>query len=162
MPAIPVANLPLSSTSTSSAAPAVEWQKNLPSELGISATCIIQTSDGGYAVGGDCDYDTGAGGYLVKLDSSGNMQWNQSYVKYAGSIYSNNIGALVQTSDGGYAFLLGGSALIKTNSLGKVQWNITFSGADVTSMVQTSDGGYALAGSASTSQVQNGRYDTLF
>ena len=147
VPTVPIVNIPSSTSSSfsSSAAPAVEWEKVLPGGLGISATCIIQTSDGGYAVGGDCDFNTGAGGYLVKLDSSGNMQWNQSYVKYAGSIYGNNIEALVQTSDGGYAFLLGGSALIKTNSEGKVQWNITFNGADVTSMVQTNDGGYAIS-----------------
>ena len=163
VPTVPIVNISsLTSSFSSSAAPAVEWEKVLPGSLGISATCIIQTSDGGYAVGGDCDFNTGAGGYLVKLDSSGNMQWNQSYVKYAGSIYGNDIGALVQTSDGGYAFLLAGSRLIKTNSEGKVQWNITFNGADATSMVQTSDGGYALAGSASTNQIQNNRYETLF
>jgi hypothetical protein len=166
VPTVPIVNIPSSTSSSfsSSAAPAVEWQKALPGDLGISATCIIQTSDGGYAVGGDCDFNTGAGGYLVKLDSSGNMQWNQSYVKYAGSIYGNNIGALVQTSDGGYAFLLASSRLIKTNSEGKVQWNITFNGADVTSMVQTDDGGYTLGGDASTTptQIQNGRYDTVF
>ncbi len=72
------------------------------------------------------------------------------------------IGAPVQTSDSGYAFLLASSSLIKTNSEGKVQWNVTFNGADVTSMVPTSDGGYVLAGSASTAQIQNGRYNTLF
>jgi nitrous oxidase accessory protein NosD len=162
VPALPILNVPSStSSSVSSVAPAVEWQKVLSGDLGISATCIIQTSDGGYAVGGDCDYKTGAPGYLVKLDSSGNMQWNQSYIKYAASKFGDNIQALVQTSDKGYAFLLGGTALTKTNSEGKVQWNITFSGA-ASSMVQTSDGGYVIAGYVSTAQIQNGRYDTLF
>jgi len=164
VPTVPIVNIPSSTSSSfsSSTAPAVEWEKVLPGGLGISATCIIQTSDGGYAVGGDCDFNTGSGGYLVKLDSSGNMQWNQSYVKYAGGIYGNDIGALVQTSDGGYAFLLAGSRLIKTNSEGKLQWNITFNGVDATSMVPTSDGGYALAGYASTTQFQNNGYDTVF
>jgi hypothetical protein len=144
-------------------APAVEWQKIIIPD-GISATCIIQTSDGGYAVGGDCDYKTGSPpGYLVKLVPSGNMQWNQSYAKYAASIYGDNIEALVQTSDGGYAFLLGSSQLIKTNSEGKVQWNLTFNGADVaSSMVKTSDGGYAVAGDATINQIQNGRYESNF
>ena len=164
MPAIPVANLPLSSTSVSSVAPAVEWQKNLPSELGISATCIIQTSDGGYAVGGDCDYKTGVPpGYLVKLDSSGNIEWNQSYAKYTTNKFTDNIQALVQTKDEGYALLIGGSELIKTNSEGKTLWNITFNIADVaSSMVQTSDGGYAVTGYATINQVLNGRYESNF
>jgi len=101
-PSVPIVNVPTSTLSYSStAAPAVEWQKVLPGDLGISATCIIQTSDGGYAVGGDCEYKAGAPGYLVKLDQSGNMQWNQSYIKYAASIYLDNIEALVQTKDGG-------------------------------------------------------------
>ena len=164
MPAIPVANLPLSSTSTSSAAPAVEWQKNLPSELGISATCIIQTSDGGYAVGGDCNAKTGIPpGYLVKLDSSGNIEWNQSYTKYTTNKFTDNIQTLVQTKDGGYALLIGGSELIKTNSEGKALWNITFNVADVaSSMVQTSDGGYAVTGYATINKVLNGRYESNF
>ena len=53
---------------------------------------MVQTSDGGYALTGS--------GCLVKTDSSGNMQWNQTYV---GQTIS-----LVQTSDGGYE-LAGGS-----------------------------------------------------
>lgn len=168
-PTLPVVNVPSSTFSGSSAAPAVEWQKVLPGEAGegvgdgISATCIVQTSDGGYAVGGDCDFNTGAPGYLVKLDSSGNMQWNQSFIKYAASKFGDNIQALVQTSDGGYAFLLGGSELIKTNSKGNFQWNATFSEADTAlSMVKTSDGGYVVAGYASTAQILNGRDETLF
>lgn len=164
LPVILIANLPLSSTSTSSAAPAVEWQKNLPSELGISATCIIQTSDGGYAVGGDCNDKTGVPpGYLVKLDSSGNMEWNQSYAKYTTNKFGEYIQALVQTKDEGYALLIGGSELIKTNSEGKALWNITFNVADVaSSMVQTSDGEYAVTGYATINQVLNGRYESNF
>jgi hypothetical protein len=144
-------------------APTVEWQKTVIPD-GISATCIIQTSDGGYAVGGDCDYKTGSPpGYLVKLDPAGNMQWNQSYAKYAASIYEDNIEALVQASDGGYAFLLGSSQLIKTNSEGRVQWNLTFNGADfASSMVKTSDGGYVVAGDATIIQIQNGGYESNF
>jgi hypothetical protein len=164
IPSIPVANLPVSSTSVSSAAPAVEWQKNLPSELGISATCIIQTSDGGYAVGGDCDYKTGVPpGYLVKLNSSGNIEWNQSYAKYTTNKFTDNIQALLQTKDEGYALLIGGSELIKTNSEGKVLWNITFNLANVaSSMVQTNDGGYVVTGYATINQVLNGRYESNF
>ena len=165
VPTIPIVNIPSSTSSSfsSSATPAVEWEKVLPGGLGISATCIIQTSDGGYAVGGDCDFNTGAGGYLVKLDSSGNMQWNQSYVKYAVSIYSNSIEALVQTKDGGYAFLLGDSCLIKTNSEGKIQWNVTFNSIDLASrLVQTSDAGYAVSGDEVPTQPENGHYESNF
>lgn len=49
----PVSNVaPSTSYLGSSIAPAVEWQKNLPRELGIAATYIIQTSDGAFAIAG--------------------------------------------------------------------------------------------------------------
>jgi len=137
--------LSLTSTSGPSVPPAVEWQKILPSDLGTSATCIIQTSDGGYAVGGDGNYKNGAPGYLVKLDASGNIQWNQSY--FTQDKYSNDIQSLAQTSDGGYIFLIAWSELIKTDSQGNPQWNVTFTGVTINSMIPIS-GGYVLAGNA--------------
>jgi hypothetical protein len=57
------------------------------------AWSVIQTSDGGYALGGSSG--------LVKTDSSGNLQWS---LPLNGTAYS-----VVQTSDGGYAFA-GGEA----------------------------------------------------
>jgi parallel beta-helix repeat protein len=146
--------LPSTSTQTLSVPPAVEWQKTFP-DAGDTANCIIQTGDGGYAVVGEGNSKSGnPRGFLFKLDSSGNMQWNKSYS-------TGNLLAVVQTRDGGYA-LDGVSVLIKTDSKGNVQWNKTFSDEYVASMVQTSDGGYALAGYATTAQVQNGRYESDF
>jgi hypothetical protein len=117
---------------------------------------LVQTADGGYALAGYTN-SSGAGGYdswLVKTDTSGNMQWNKTY----GGTHSDFAFGLVQASDGGYA-LAGGTTsfgagsgdawLVKTDAAGTVQWNQTYGGADSDSargLVQTSDGGYALAG----------------
>ena len=157
---VPIVNVPSSiSSSVSSTAPAVEWQKILPSDLGTSATCIIQTSDGGYAVGGDGNYKNGAPGYLVKLDASGNIQWNQSYSTQ--DKYSNDIQSLAQTSDSGYIFLIAGSELIKTDAQGNFQWNVTFTGVTINSMIPIS-GGYVLAGYVATAIIRNGRTEDIF
>jgi parallel beta-helix repeat protein len=151
--------LSLTSTSGPSVPPAVEWQKILPSDLGTSATCIIQTSDGGYAVSGDGNYKNGAPGYLVKLDASGNIQWNQSY--FTKDKYSNDIQSLAQTSDGGYILLIAWSELIKTDAQGNFQWNITFTGVTINSMIPI-NGGYVLAGDAATAIIRNGRTEDNF
>jgi hypothetical protein len=79
---------------------------------------VIQTADGGYALGGN----TGSfgGGVLIKYNSSGTLQWNKTW---SGGGYNS----LVQTIDGGYSAVAstasygaGGSdmALLKFDSSG--------------------------------------------
>ncbi len=91
--------------------------------------------------------------WLVKTDSAGNMQWNQSFSE---SIWDWPYG-MTQTSDGGYALVgvasssLGGAGpilLLKTDSAGNIQWtkNIGTNMQWATSVIQTRDGGYAVTG----------------
>ncbi|MGA3192711.1 MAG: hypothetical protein ABSD73_09410 [Candidatus Bathyarchaeia archaeon] len=120
------------------------------------AYSLIQTSDGDYALAG---YTTSSSAgvdnfWLVKTNSTGAMQWSQTY----GSPGDSEAYSLVQTSDGDYA--LGGFTdtlgaggydvwLVKTDSTGGVRWSQTYGGSSddfAYSLVQTSDGGYALAG----------------
>jgi hypothetical protein len=68
------------------------------------------------------------------------------YKMYDGAIP----GSVIQTFDGGYA-IAGGASLIKTDSVGTVEWNNTYRGTDnIYSVNQVSDGGYALAGYTSS------------
>jgi YVTN family beta-propeller protein len=82
-------------------------------------------------------------------------QWEQDYgfIGYTG----DSVNCLIQTSDGGYAFVgtstpyntlqSGISAiLVKTDSSGTEQWQQQFGFAGALGLVQTSDGGYVLAG----------------
>lgn len=68
---------------------------------------VVETGDGGYALTGRTS-SFGAGGFdswLVKTDSAGNVQWNQTY----GGASDDHAWSVVQTVDGGYA--LAGSTM---------------------------------------------------
>jgi hypothetical protein len=67
------------SLASSSTRPTLEWQKTYNDSLGVSATSVIQTDDGGYAIVGYGSYKGPSPGFLVKVDDEGNMQWNKSY-----------------------------------------------------------------------------------
>ena len=61
---------------------------------------VVQTSDGGYAIGGTVALFQVA--WLFKTDSAGKMQWNRTYSGYS-TLYSGR--SLVQTNDGGFALV---------------------------------------------------------
>ena len=93
----------------------------------------------------------------VSAQSSSNTQppatqWQKLY----GSGKTESVSNLIQTSDGGYAFLDCGksyqqslfipSTLFKLDSSGNMQWNKTINLFSASNLIQTSDGGYEVAG----------------
>ena len=127
------------------------------------AGSLIQTTDGGYAVGG-FNYSKGAGGtdfWVIKLDEQGNKNWDRTY---GGSGY-DSAASLIQTTDGGYAVAgitkskgAGGADfwVIKSDEQGNKNWDRTYGGSgydEAHSLVQTTDGGYAVAGYTSSKGV---------
>jgi hypothetical protein len=118
--------------------------------------CLIQTSDGGYAIAGATNsFSAGIlDVYFVRLDAHGNLQWT----KTIGGPEIDDGGSLIQTSDGGYAItgtttsFGAGRAdvyVVKLDANGNLQWTKTIGGKkeDVSvSLIQTSDSGYAIAG----------------
>ncbi len=148
----------------------LQWQKTLGGSGDDNANSIQQTSDGGYIVAGltnsnDGDVTGNHGGYdswVVKLTSTGAMQWQRAF----GGSASDNAISIQQTSDGGY--VVGGSTnstdgdvtgnkgsndswIFKVSSIGMLQWQKTLGGSaydEATSIQQTWDGGYIVGGSA--------------
>ena len=139
------------------------WNQTYGGDMSDSASALIQTSDGGYALAGIIGIDRGVDlriysgdMWLVKTDANGIATWNQTY----GGAIRDEAYALIQTADGGFAltgytrsFGTGGSDiwLVKTDVNGDVIWNQTYGriGSNVRrayAMVQTTDGGFALAG----------------
>jgi len=129
---------------------------------------MIQTSDDGYALalnsntgqvlfGRDANFIM-----LIKLDSSGNVQWAKNCNFTNDYSVSYSAASLIQTSDGGYAiagYMFSGNineadfCFIKTSPEGNVEWTKRFGGVDddrANSVIQTSDGGYVLAGNTNS------------
>lgn len=157
----------------------IEWQNTIGGKLEDVPFSIIQTSDGGYFVGGysnsGADHDKtehSQGSYdywVLKLDSIGNILWQNTI----GGEDVDILLCLNQTIDGGY--VLGGYThsdisgdktegcvdncgyedcwVVKLDSVGNIEWQNTIGGDfedQISSISQTYDGGYII-GSRSNS-----------
>lgn len=84
----------------------IQWQKSLGGTVDDIAYSVQQTTDGGYIVAGssnsnDDDVNENQGyldAWIVKLDSSGNLQWQKSF----GGSNVDVAYSIQQTIDGGY------------------------------------------------------------
>ncbi len=144
----------------------VLWNKTYGGSRLDFVRSLIHTIDGGFALAGfTIDWmdfiALGNGGgdmWIVKLDASGNIQWNQTYKGEK----DERIYTIIQTLDGGFA-LAGKTTvssdfnseiwLVKTDVMGEIQWNQTYQGTkDETaySLIQTSDEGFILAAISQT------------
>lgn len=146
--------------------PKLLWIVTYGGENHNYGTSLQQTKDGGFIIAGYTstqETDTLVASreiiFLLKVDSSGNYQWNEyypeSWLDYAASVK--------QTKDGG--FIIAGTVsrepglhgnprysdicLIKTDSNGSHQWTKIFGGEDDDHgdcVLQTTDNGYIIVG----------------
>jgi len=116
----------------------IEWERTYGGSWHDSASSIVETSDGGYAIGG-YTWSYGEGLWLVKTDSNGTLQWHQQYA-------GDSITGMVQTDDNGFAFITTRPCeLIKTNSDGSVEWSVDVESSSQPNLIlHTSDKGYAI------------------
>ena len=141
-------------------APEKEWEMQIKPGSGWVES-IEQTSDSGYIISGNTQllYDwKGHYALLIKLDESGNLQWNHTYNKTNYDFFSS----ARQTSDGGY--IAAGSTrtkdekymdfynlwVIKTDEEGLPLWNKTYAdgiSSDAREVQLTTDGGFLILGS---------------
>ena len=152
----------------------LQWQKCLGGSLREVGISLLQTTDGGYIIGGQTISNDGDvsgihsatqfDAWVVKTDSTGNIQWQHCY----GGSSQEGIMSLRKTSDGGYIFVAGtysmdgdvsgyhasfymyGDAwVVKIDSSGNIQWQRCYGGTEndiFYSVEQTTDGGYILGG----------------
>jgi hypothetical protein len=160
-------------------APVIQWDRNVEGFGQQLFTCLQQTTDGGYILGGLSSSNPGVDKteasrgvddyWIVKLDANGAKLWDRTL----GSGGYDVLSSLQQTADGG--FILGGYStrgpasaindmtepvrgiydywVVKLTSTGQKQWDHTFGGSDVnwlTSLQQTADGGYILGGQSNS------------
>jgi len=116
---------------------------------------IKQTVDQGFIIAG---YTTGLGGYsdfyLIKLNSSGYLQWDRVY----GGIEEDRAFSVIQTPDSGFAIVgftqsygagLYDIYLVRTNASGDTVWTRTYGGSEYDgaySIAQTPGGGFIIGG----------------
>jgi hypothetical protein len=110
---------------------------------------VIQTSDGGYLVGGGTGFNDGSDAVLLKTDGDGNKQWQTTF---GNSLGWDAFEGLVETSDGGFA-ASGTKAekgfLAKVDKDGNKLWEKTYGGSTQGYCIdvrQTEDEGFILAG----------------
>src|SRR3989344_2271411 len=143
------------------------WEKTFGGAGDDYANSVQQTKDEGYVVAGYTkSFKDGNGDiYLIRIDSSGNKVWENSF----GNIGYDDAYSVQQTSDDG--FLVAGATgifgtkvwdvyLAKANSIGEKQWSKIFGGKgddQAHSIEQTRDGGYIVAGD--TDSFRAGGYD---
>jgi hypothetical protein len=115
----------------------IEWNHTYGGINEDRATAVLMASDRGYVITG-LTQSFGAGNrdmWLVKTDSSGQPEWNQTF----GGKENDLADSLIATTNGGYALAgrtesFGAGSedmwLVKTNSSGQMEWNQAFGGSE--------------------------------
>jgi hypothetical protein len=152
----------------SASPPSEEWNRTYEVSGITSIESFQQTADAGYIftlrINPPRNYNAGENSQyyffdhinVLKIGPTGSEQWNRTL---DGTFSDNRDISVLETSDGGY--LIAGSTstcmnncpddvwLIKINTEGIEQWNLTLGGTGDDEMVfvrQTADGGYFLIG----------------
>ena len=158
----------------------IVWEKNFGGSKDDFLAFIQQTNDGGFILSGstqssdgDITNNKGLNDYwMVKIDGLGNLEWEKNFGgsdnDFLSSIEQTNdngyfLCGLTYSSDGDVTTLLGSGDfwVIKTDSIGNLEWEKTFGDALYnfpSSGQQTTDGGYILGGFGDT---QNNAWDFL-
>ena len=150
------------------------WEKSLGGTNDEQAYSVTQTIDGGYVIAGysnsndgDVSGNNGLSDYwIVKLDPSGNLLWQDSYggslMDYGTSVKSTDDGGVVvagySRSSDGDLLSVGNAGLydywiLKLDVSGNILWERSTGGSDndyAQSIKQTVDGGYIVAGASAS------------
>ena len=148
----------------------IQWQKTYGGSRFDHSRSMSKTNDGGYIIAGRSYSNNGdvtqhidstnvQNGWVVKLSSSGSIDWEKSFLE---SDYTW-LESIKQTSDNGY-IIVGHSAtsdsltspnalIIKLNVNGTLQWKKSFGGSyldKLTSVLETNNGEYLILGNTSS------------
>lgn len=128
----------------------IRWNQTYGNSTGNEVIySLIETSDGGYVLGGRSSRFYSDDAFMVKADSSGTKLWDLTLSQSGNS----EIHAVIEADDGRYVFA-GSSAkstsnldflVVKVMTLGALDWSKTYGeeGNEVAKLiVKTNDGGY--------------------
>ncbi|MCK5441770.1 MAG: hypothetical protein KAJ23_07760 [Maribacter sp.] len=155
----------------------LQWNRTYGGSKDDKGQSLAQTDDGGYVLTGYAMSDDGDGSnneglhdnWILKLDASGNMEWEQSF-GFSGHDHSYDI---IQTQDGGFFFIgflditsaradgytekgnyltrhgVGEFWGTKIDAQGSIEWRKYFGGTNndrAHAVVEANDGGFVMAG----------------
>jgi hypothetical protein len=115
---------------------------------------IDKTTDGGFVIGGSTGgFSSSEDMYLVKLDSTGSIQWTKVYNSFG----YDRIHGIKQTADGGYyisgyvgdGYGLFDMAIAKVDNIGNIVWSKSSGSVqaeEFRKLSLTADGGFLVAG----------------
>ncbi len=134
--------------------PPIQWKKCYGGSNDDELKSIINTYDHGFILAGsttsndgNVTYPLGGPTWIVKIDSSGHIQWDNCF---SGGPYS-----IIQTTDTNYVVAgvsnpnNGDGWVLKISNSGNLLWQKSYGGTardDVYSIAQTYDGGYVFGG----------------
>ncbi len=155
--------------------PSIQWSKCFGGSDNDRAHDVLQTEDGGFLIAGETistngdvtgihdDFGAMYDLWLIKLDSLGTLQWQ----KCLGGSIDEGAFSISNAQDGGFIIcgyassedydVIGNTGfdddywVVKTNSLGAIQWQKCFGGSNFDEpckIIQTQDSGYIVAGYA--------------
>ena len=131
----------------------IHWFRTCGQGASSHAWSIAETKDNSYSIFGTRD-----GFWLIKTDMNGVVQWNKTYNQNLEPPPTQTVAYArsgILTSDGGHVIVGSLSGIkeiawvVKTDSLGNVQWNKTYGTSNknvFNHVLQTSDGGYVFSG----------------
>jgi hypothetical protein len=132
----------------------IQWEKTLGDMDWCRGHFIQQTKDGGYIITGETNPPVQDGGWylwLVKVNSKGNIEWDNVYERHAGcSIRQDeNGGYIVVGFNNSYPINSFDVWIKKINEDGAIEWEKTVYSngtGSCNSIEQTQDSGYILTG----------------
>jgi parallel beta-helix repeat protein len=126
-----------------------KWNISCPASwLAGDRSPLVETGDGGLALGLTLNSTGNPDLRLVRIDTDGKLLWTRTY----GSSNQGFLLSMTRTQDDGFLLLgmfwatAGGAWLVKTDRYGNMEWNKTYSGWMGTSVIQTLDGAFAITG----------------
>lgn len=152
--------------------PLIEWDKRFGGSLDDKMIIAIQTSDGGFILGGTSysgisgdktEASRGSADYwVIKTDASGNKEWDKTFGGTSNDYFSN----IIESNDGGYVICgssesgIGGDKseasrggmdiwIVKIDETGLKQWDRRFGGSSTeygAAIIQIADDGYIIGG----------------
>jgi N-acetylneuraminic acid mutarotase len=143
----------------------MQWSETLGGAHNDIPSAFVETSDGGYLLGGSTLRNSTADSvtylqqdaWLVKADSEGNMLWNKTY----GGEGADIVTSVLESQHGGYVIATtvdvssenppSGALIFKTDTSGNTEWTVEYQGVTQPvihplQIIETEDGAYVFTG----------------